>query len=160
MQITLPSVCSIRSGIFSLYMGKPGFPPMTIKVHLAALVALSITQMAKFSSRFHWRIFIRLLYVAPSLQVLPLTEGLDLLHGPPCLYFSHCADSVEKKPFRLVTPQVHLLMCLLFRGSACKMISVIVVAPSLRRLICKQSNKLPELRKRWGSSRVPQWNSS
>lgn len=37
MQITLPSVGSIHSGILSLHMGKAGFPPMTIKVHLAAL---------------------------------------------------------------------------------------------------------------------------
>lgn len=86
---------------------------MTIKVHLAAPVILCITQMAKFSSCFHWRVFIRLLYVAPSFQVLPLTEGLDLLLGPPCLYSGHCADAIERKPVCLVTTQIHLLMCLL-----------------------------------------------
>lgn len=149
MQITLPSVCSIHSGIFSFYTGKPGFPPMTIKVHLAAPVVLCITQMAKFSSCFHWRVFIRLLYVAPSFQVLPLTEGLDLLLGPPCLHSSHCTDAIERKSVWLVANQLHLWRCLMVSDSACKMISVLVVAPSLWRLLCKWSNKLPDLRKRW-----------
>lgn len=49
--------------------------------------SFSITQMAKFSSCFHLRIFIRLLYVIPVFRVLfcSLTERLDLLLGPLCL---------------------------------------------------------------------------
>lgn len=129
MQMTLPSVCSIHSGIFSLYVRKPGSPPLKYRWQPLERSLRGPEGKAPLSAPLEDSSRASLLPLLFKAFSIPWQTSLTLLS-------SHCADS-----------EVRCLRCLHFCIKY-----MVIKFPMFTKLFHNFTNEMwiPEYYSKWG----------